>query len=68
MHMTAVLTAAEEGGFNAYNPETGTGSQGGTIEEAIANLKEAVELFLEEFPMQPRGAPVITTFDVPVHA
>jgi len=68
MHMTAVLTAAEEGGFNAYNPETGTGSQGDTMEEAIANLREAVELYLEEFPMQVSGAPVVTSFDVPVHA
>lgn len=50
MHMTAVLTPAEEGGFNAFNPETGTASQGDTTEEAIANLREAVELYLEEFP------------------
>ena len=68
MHMTAVLTPAEEGGFVAYNPETGTGSQGETLEEAIANLKEAVELYLEEFPMKIAGAPVVTSFDVPVHA
>ena len=68
MHMTAVLTPAEEGGFNAYNPETGTGSQGDTMEEALANLREAVELYLEEFPMRTLGSPVVTTFDVPVHA
>jgi predicted RNase H-like HicB family nuclease len=68
MHMTAVLTPAEEGGFNAYNPETGTGSQGDTLEEAIANLREAVELYLEEFPMQRGGSPVVTSFDIPVHA
>jgi predicted RNase H-like HicB family nuclease len=29
----------------------GTASQGETIEEAIANLKEATELYLEEFPI-----------------
>lgn len=68
MHMTAVLTAAEEGGYNAYNPETGTASQGDSMEEAIANLREAVELYLEEFPMKISGAPVVTSFDVPVHA
>jgi predicted RNase H-like HicB family nuclease len=50
MHMTAVLTHAEEGGFNAYNPETGSASQGDTMEDSIANLREAVELYLEEFP------------------
>ncbi len=68
MHMTAVLTPAEEGGFNAYNPETGTGSQGDTMEEAIANLREAVELYLEEFPMRRGGSPIVTSFDIPVHA
>ena len=30
--------------------EVGTVSQGHTVEEAIANLKEATELYLEEFP------------------
>jgi len=48
---TAVLTPAEEGGFVAYNPETGTTTQGDTIEVALANLREAVELFAEEFPV-----------------
>ncbi len=68
MHMTAVLTPAEEGGFVAYNPETGTASQGETVDEAVANLKEAVELYLEEFPMVVGGAALITSFDVPVSA
>lgn len=68
MHMTAVLTPAEEGGFVAYNPETGTASQGETIEEATSNLREAVELYLEVFPMRASGAAVVTSFDVPVHA
>jgi predicted RNase H-like HicB family nuclease len=68
MHMTAVLTPAEEGGFNAYNPETGTGSQGDSMEEAIANLREAVELYLEEFPIRVGGSPIVTSFDIPAHA
>ncbi len=68
MQVTAVLTPAEEGGYVAHNPETGTTSQGETIEEAIANLREAVELYLEEFPMTFHGASLITTFDVDVHA
>ena len=68
MHMTAVLTPAGEGGFVAYNPETGTASQGESIEEAVANLREAVELYLDEFPMTVSGAAVVTSFDVPVHA
>jgi len=36
-------------------PEVGTVSQGHTVEEAVANLKEATELYLEEFPMK-KGA------------
>ena len=63
MHMTAVLTPAEEGGYVSYNPETGTASQGETIEEAVAMLKEAVELYLEEFPMTLKGAAVVTSFE-----
>jgi predicted RNase H-like HicB family nuclease len=64
MQVTAVLTPAEEGGFVAYNPETGTTSQGESIEEAIANLRIAVELYLEEFPIKLGGAPLITSFEV----
>jgi predicted RNase H-like HicB family nuclease len=64
MQVTAVLTRAEEGGFVAYNPETGTTSQGESIEEAIANLRIAVELYLEEFPIKLGGAPLVTTFEV----
>ncbi len=65
MQLTAVLTPAEEGGFVALNPETGTTSQGETIEEAIANLKEATSLYLEEFPHVGVGHPLVTVFTVP---
>jgi predicted RNase H-like HicB family nuclease len=68
MHVTAVLTPAEEGGLNAYNPETGTGSLGDSIEEAIANLKEAVELYLEEYSLKSTGAAPVTSFTVMEHA
>jgi len=68
MHMTAVLTPSEIGGYVAYNPETGTASQGESLDEAIANLREAVELYLEEFPMRISGAAIVTHFDVPMHA
>lgn len=64
MLLTAVLIPEKEGGFVAINPETGSTSQGESVPEAIANLREATELFLEEFPMQPSGQPLITTFEV----
>ena len=38
--------------FIAECPEIGTVSQGRTIEKAIENLKEATELYLEEFPVE----------------
>jgi predicted RNase H-like HicB family nuclease len=57
MEFTAVLTPAEEGGYIALNPETGTTTQGETVEEAVANLREATSLYLEEFPMVSRGHP-----------
>ena len=68
MQMTAILTPADIGGYVAYNPETGTASQGETVETAVANLREAVELYLEEFPMMLDGPLLITHFDVPAHA
>lgn len=46
---TAVLHK-EEDLYVAECPEVGTVSQGYTIEEAIASIKEATELYLEEFP------------------
>ena len=68
MELTAVLIHAEEGGFIALNPETGTTTQGETVEEAVANLKEATALYLSEFPLPAPGHPVITTFTLPAHA
>lgn len=68
MMLTAVLMPAPEGGYTALNPETGTTTQGETIEEAIANLREATELYLEEFPLPDVGQPIITTFNIARHA
>jgi predicted RNase H-like HicB family nuclease len=70
MQLTAVLTPAEEGGFVALNPETGTTTQGKTVEEAVANLREATALYLAEFPLPNIGHPFVTMFTVPepVHA
>lgn len=59
---TAVLHK-EEDIYVAECPEVGTVSQGYTIEEAVANLKEATELYLEEFPLSDVGPPLLTTFE-----
>ena len=50
MTFTAILH--QEGDlYVAECPEVGTVSQGASMDEAVANLKEATELFLEEFPL-----------------
>ena len=54
----------EEDVYIAECPEVGTVSQGRTVEEAVANLKEATELYLAEFPVEERRRSIITTFEV----
>ena len=48
----------------AFNPETGTTTQGKTVEDALANLKEATGIYLEEFPVPAAGRSFLTTFEV----
>ena len=50
--------------YVAECPEVGTVSQGRTVEEAVANLKEATEMYLEEAPPFGVKGPIITTFEV----
>jgi predicted RNase H-like HicB family nuclease len=58
---SAILHREEEL-YVAECPEVGTVSQGPSIEEALANLKEATELYLEEFPLPAGERPLLTTF------
>lgn len=58
----------EEDMYVAECPEVGTVSQGKSIEEALKNLKEATELYLEEFPFKENGKPIMTVFEVSTHA
>ena len=61
MTMYTALIHKEEDMYVARCPEVGTASQGETVEEAVSNLKEATELYLEEMP----SPSVITrTFEV----
>ena len=59
---TAVLHK-ENDLYVAECPEVGTVSQGKTVEEAVANLREATELYLEEFPPANSGRPLVTVFE-----
>ena len=54
----------EEDMYIAECPEVGTVSQGKTVDEAIDNLKEATELYLEEFQPKTKTRSFLTTFEV----
>ena len=48
MQVKVILEPAEEGGYTVYVPSLpGCISEAETEEEAIANIKEAIELYLE---------------------
>ena len=63
VHTFTAVIHREEDLYVASCPELGTVSQGTTIENALANLKEATELYLEEFPLPNVGRPLLTTFE-----
>ena len=63
--LSAVLHQ-EDNLYVAECPEVGSVSQGHTIEEALANLREATELYLEEFPILRVSKPLLTTFEASV--
>jgi len=47
----SVVIEKDEHGFYAWCPELrGCQSQGDTLEETLANIKEAIELYLETLP------------------
>ncbi len=52
--------------YVAQCAELGVASQGYTFDEAISNLREASELYLEEFPVQSFSSPIFTTFEAKV--
>ncbi len=64
MQTFTAIISKEEDIYVAKCPEVGTVSQGSTIEEAIANLKEATELYMEEFHPKETSRPILTTFEV----
>jgi len=48
MRFRVVLESSEEGGYTVYAPSLpGCISEGETVEEALANIQEAIELYLE---------------------
>ena len=68
----SVVIEQDDEGCYAWCPELkGCQSQGKTVEEALANIKEAIELFLETMTAEERSAVLsqeILTTAVEVHA
>lgn len=60
MKLKVVLEPSEEGGFTVYVPSLpGCVSEGDTFEETLANIREAIELYLEEEPLTIINAPLL---------
>lgn len=68
--LTAIIQG-EDSGFVSSCPELDIASQGDTIEESLANLREAVELFYEcaspdEIAARERGEIFVTQLEVSI--
>lgn len=59
-----VIVYKEEDMYVAECPEVGTVDQGETIEQAVAGLREATRLYLEEFPLPEASPRYITSIEV----
>lgn len=59
-----VIVYKEENMYIAECPEVGTVDQGETIEQAIAGLKEATRLYLEEFPLPETSPRFVTSISI----
>ena len=48
MHFKVLLEPSEQGGFTVYVPSLpGCISEGESVEEALENIREAIELYLD---------------------
>ena len=66
--LSAIITL-EDKEYVALCPELDVASQGKNIKEALENLKEAVELYLEDENIAPTHSQAfITTFEVKINA
>lgn len=72
MRKISVVIEQDQDGCYAWCPELkGCQSQGSTVEEALANIREAAELFLETLTDEERSTPsqqVVLTTAIEIHA
>lgn len=64
MKTLTAIVYKEDDMYVAKCPEIGTSSQGSTVDEAVRNLKEATEAYLEEFPDKKWNESILKTFEV----
>jgi predicted RNase H-like HicB family nuclease len=56
---TVILEPEEGGGYHAFCPALrGCHSQGDTLEEALANIREAIQAYLESLKLDGEPIPV----------
>jgi predicted RNase H-like HicB family nuclease len=66
-HLTAVVI--RDGGWRvARCLEVEVTSQGETVEEALDNLREALELYFEDAPMVEGSHPIVAPIDIRISA
>ncbi|MBI4299440.1 MAG: type II toxin-antitoxin system HicB family antitoxin [Chloroflexi bacterium] len=58
-HYTVILEREEGGGYHAFCPALkGCHTQGDTLDDALANIKEAIEVYLESLRKHGELVPV----------
>lgn len=69
MEYTVILEPQKEGGYTVTVPTLpGCISEGDTIEEALSNIKEAIELFIEILKEDGKPIPQFVTKEVVINA
>ena len=67
MHIKVILEPSEEGGYTAIVPALpGCVSEGNTREEALKNIREAIELYLEQVEDDANFAPNAEQIEITV--
>ncbi len=66
-HFTVIVEREEEGGYHAFCPALkGCHTQGDTLDEALANVREAISAYLESLRAHGEPLPLEDIFIKPV--